>query len=383
MHLRNYQNISNKKGIIFILLIIFISCNTIQRNKDDTNNRINILKILKSNKKTFNGDKIINKIELIQLETNNNCLVGYIEKLRADSNNIYILDNQKNLTTFNSVTGENIFSINSKGKGPGEYIDITDFAVSQNGKLAIADMSLRKILIYNNHGQFQKEIKLSSGLMSLSFLNDSILILYIPSQLNRQKIPYINCVNINSELITTIRKFNYITNNSHYLKPCDFNRFRENLYIKVPFCDTIFFVTKTNLTPYKYIDYSGKDIPVKLFSNMKKYTNNRTKYIEWSDYFETENYFFFTVLYKEELKRGIINKKTNEFSLIKSNNINTPGLRINKLKNYYIWPEDCNDIFFTTHINAITFMKSNIHLNNMDSMSINNNPIIIKCYFNK
>jgi len=102
---------------------------------------------------------ILHNERYIPLETNDNCIIGYINKIQIYDNVIYILDSffSKKLFAFD-LKGKYIHTISQKGHGPGEYIDITDFVISDN-KIYILN-GRTSIIEFDINGKFLKEEKL-------------------------------------------------------------------------------------------------------------------------------------------------------------------------------------------------------------------------------
>jgi hypothetical protein len=69
-------------------------------------------------------------IELIPLETNDDVLIGWCEKIIHYQNKYYIFDRQQNRVFVFDNTGKFIFQINKRGQGPGEYTFISDIFVN-------------------------------------------------------------------------------------------------------------------------------------------------------------------------------------------------------------------------------------------------------------
>ncbi len=129
---------------LFCLLLICISCNrskqpqtTISPNYESITKDTCVYYPIKDNKIAVDLKKpqqasifdYFKHIELIPLETSNDVLIGKIGKFIEHQNRYYILDvppgGQFIVYAFDA-TGKFIFKIDKRGKGPGEYTDLSD-----------------------------------------------------------------------------------------------------------------------------------------------------------------------------------------------------------------------------------------------------------------
>jgi hypothetical protein len=98
-------------------------------------------------------------LEIVQLETNANCLIGEIDKVIRYDSLIYVLDSKlsKAVFIFNS-NGEFIRKISTMGKGLGECLYLSDFDIYDDNIYLISGFD-RKLLKFNLEGKFIKEYK--------------------------------------------------------------------------------------------------------------------------------------------------------------------------------------------------------------------------------
>lgn len=144
----------------FIAIVIFSSCNSSQNENLELSKSTptTIYKIDGSFANIFSWNDKVDVEQIIPLETSSKSLIVDINKVIINNNNIYILDTRNyNLIVFDQ-NGKFIQKIGTIGKGPGEYIEIRDFDIS-NGFIYTLDY--RKIHKYNlNDGKFIETIDL-------------------------------------------------------------------------------------------------------------------------------------------------------------------------------------------------------------------------------
>jgi len=140
------------KKIPFILLLVLLSgCGS--SSSDDS---IDLTK-----RDNISITDFIDHIDVVQLETNDQCLLSNIRQSIIYEDNFYILDSKQSLFCF-SKTGEFKYKISSVGRGPEEYIYINHFNIDPfNNRLMLVTTS-GSILYYNLDGNFIKKETLPS-----------------------------------------------------------------------------------------------------------------------------------------------------------------------------------------------------------------------------
>lgn len=154
----------------------------------------------------------------VQLETNENSIVGDIDKICIDSNYIYIADKKNFKVLVFEKSGKYKSQIYAHGKGHNEYMKLSDMDIKE-GLVYILSVVNKCIYIYNIEGDFQSKIKLNDWYHNFCLWDDSI-ILY-SSKSNRQ---YFNIVimDYNGKVIGKYLPFNKDNSYSFHYNP--FNR---------------------------------------------------------------------------------------------------------------------------------------------------------------
>lgn len=121
----------NKINLITILFFLILSC---KHNEKKANEPRNSSTLQNNSFQTINLtdpsnlkiEDIIDSIHYIQLETNMECLISNIRKIEAFDNKFYILDDKGAGVYIFDNEGHFISKISNQGRGPKEYIKITD-----------------------------------------------------------------------------------------------------------------------------------------------------------------------------------------------------------------------------------------------------------------
>jgi hypothetical protein len=129
------------------------------------------------NFETLNLDKSIKEMNYLRLETNSNSIIGRIDKLEIHEDRIYILDKTfaQAIYTFD-ISGHHLYTINKKGYGPEEYVQIMDFCFLSD-TLVVYDGLGAKLLFFNEMGNFLSKSKTGFHFRNFkSFSNGDYLI---------------------------------------------------------------------------------------------------------------------------------------------------------------------------------------------------------------
>jgi hypothetical protein len=152
---------------VFLLVIIIYSCGREKSNKtanSDSVIRIDLLSEPES--KITKLSEIAENVEYIPLQTTDSSLIGpFILKIINRENRIYVRNSglEGEILCFDLV-GKFLFKLHNKGRGPEEYLSITDFDVSSDNKtlVLLSDLN-QKLLVYRiskTGFNFQRSISL-------------------------------------------------------------------------------------------------------------------------------------------------------------------------------------------------------------------------------
>lgn len=160
---------------IIIALCIILACNPFPA-KD--NSKILRADLTKKNKISIHD--LFQKMDLIQLETNDNSLLTGISKVDCFEHKLYIYDNNLHNILLFTDTGKFLGKVGRSGNGPGEYMNITAFNLNKSTKQLSLLSNFGTISNYDLHGNFLNKFQLSNERFichAFCFLNnDSIIV---------------------------------------------------------------------------------------------------------------------------------------------------------------------------------------------------------------
>lgn len=169
----------NKISFLLIGLVLLISACR-QTKQQNNNQNIQIIDIDKLELKNPIPE-VMDKIKLIPLETNNDCLIGSIKKIKVLQPYIFILDYNNNFFAYNT-NGLFLFKVTASGKGPKEISSINNFYLNNLEKyVGVYDHLKNKVFRYNFQGELIKIVDCKTNLLlniqEINMLPDGRLLL--------------------------------------------------------------------------------------------------------------------------------------------------------------------------------------------------------------
>lgn len=144
------------KVIVFVLvgfLMIIVSC----RNESaKVNPQTPVIGFNYETVKLAPYDSLFKNIRYVMLETNSYTLIEKYDDIRIIDNIIFVVSKsgiQKALFAF-TMNGSHLFTIDSPGRGPGEYYDIRDFYLNRKDSLIGILSASREIIYFNFDGKY-------------------------------------------------------------------------------------------------------------------------------------------------------------------------------------------------------------------------------------
>lgn len=158
----DYFEMKNSLKFIFSFLVLSSGCTNKESIQTDTILQIpiNLQEFLDLNFSDFFDTTLI-----VPLEVSPTSLLGEVSKVITTEDFIFVLDRTiaEALFIFD-YQGRIIHTFSRTGNGPGEYLRVTNFFLSKDEKTVfITDLSLGKILAFDQKGNFLFEKKFVSG----------------------------------------------------------------------------------------------------------------------------------------------------------------------------------------------------------------------------
>ena len=165
-------------ALLSFICLWIVSCSRKEARYTNPDLTVIYLDSLVEKKAYFESTGQKDSVRFVKLETNDNCLVGMINKIKIKNNLIFVNDNNNKLFVFNDE-GKFLNQIGSVGQGPGELITLYDFYIDDQ-YVYIKDMLRRRFTKYTYDGKLQEIIDLDDVLeyyKCFTLLNDGNLLL--------------------------------------------------------------------------------------------------------------------------------------------------------------------------------------------------------------
>jgi hypothetical protein len=243
-------------------------------------------------------------------------ILGRIEKVERKDTLFFIQDNLDNLYIFGS-TGDFVGLVGKKGRGPTEYLEITDFAINPfKNEIAVLDGAFRAILFYDTNGQFLRSFKVNHIESQIRYLDTVTIITYtnrVVEALNSHFL--INVIDLNGKDISRLKnvKDEKIPPYSPVLTFEKIKNYHDTVCYYDNIDNIIYHIGKNELFPIIELDFGKYSMPIK-YLLFEKYPTQEV-FNEMSNFFsshwflETSRFFFFEGLFHRRLKLLVIDKK--------------------------------------------------------------------------
>jgi len=269
---------------IFILIALCLfSCG----GKSHQSKKLETISINGNIRQALSFSSFVDTIEFIPLETNEENLIGDVERIIYRNGKYYIRTTQGILNGKLSVfdkTGKYLWGLNKIGNGPGEYPELKEFAITENGNITAT--SYRKIINYDSTGVFLSESKtdflgfelIYMGNNNYFFLDDQAIhhgyrLLYVMNNqgIIKKRLFGMSKLEANkSSLIIDWRKLSL---------------YKSILYFMYPYGDTIYSIdNKYNIKRLYSIDFGKKRIPSDFFDENEDELTLEKKASKLEDY---------------------------------------------------------------------------------------------------
>jgi hypothetical protein len=126
-----------------------------KENTQTISKRVN-LEIKGNTNNLLQIDSIFSDIRIVPLETKEECLISNIVKVQFYKDKFFLHDKSQKLLVFNT-NGRFLSEIGKKGRGPGEFLELRDFDIDNDGNIYILDF--QKIHKFNIDGKFLSSFK--------------------------------------------------------------------------------------------------------------------------------------------------------------------------------------------------------------------------------
>ena len=255
--------------------------------------------------KPYNIENVIDSVSFIRLTTEDEAILGAIDQIILMDTCLLVRDSYKTKSVkLFSMSGQFLRTIGSAGQGPGEYIEPTHMAITDD-KIAIYDQFMRKISFYEIDGSFIYSLNIPFFSLKFHIFDENHYLFYAVNSDNREhkSIYGYSIFDCDSSFVFKSHGF-YKKHDSYFNIVDNHNFFAKNdlVYFRPVYNDTIYTISKDNTINAEYaLDFGNKTVPQKFRNGessraYKKALESEEYMFMDGNFFLTENYLLFSYM---------------------------------------------------------------------------------------
>jgi len=305
---------------LLIIAPLFFSCTSDQEQKSFVTDECDTISIdFKNEKDLFKTSLFVDTVTLIDL-VNQGEQIGKIDYIRIHNDIIYAVSS--NTLYAIDLKGNIISKISKGGKGPAEYIEISNLLFdNKNNKIMIADIVSNKLLVYKPDLQFERINPDINVKDKIGFAENHYYMYFNNKTTLQLEGDYYN-IGIyasNGKLIGNKLKIDENNLWFTYSQKHNFYFFETGAYFIEPFDNMIYLLDDGDLKPKYMVDFGEFNLPGNFFRNIESTDKRisilgRSKYANVIDCFvDMNNFIYFTYVKKNDIFNVIYSKKRNNY----------------------------------------------------------------------
>lgn len=387
----NHLNTMKHYYTLFFLLPLFLSCGPstslqsyegikeIVINPEEVDSILDLSEVLDDS------------IEIIPLETYDECLIADVKRVEFYKDKIYVLDETNNGILVFDSRGKYQKRIGKQGNGPGEYAKLWNFTF-KGDSILVKEMGGQKYIIYDLNSDFYREVPYDVWHFEVLLLeNDTI---YQISNYEESKHGNYNLFKFDlrtSEVIASYIPYEEKhKNKSGYGLGRYTSRFGDAATLIYPFNDTIYTVRKDTVYPSYVLHFTSRSLPEDVDVNREDFSRyvRRNKFLKGFEYLQTTERFMLGYYVDYNLfKYFLYDKQTSEYKVGSMAQLSQLG----GLNIHYFYTTTTGDLVFLQQAEwLISYWKwarekcSDMYREKMDnliaSLNEDSNPVLFKVH---
>lgn len=283
------------KRILALFLILSVNC-----SGEEKINVERIISLNPDNTTEVSLNEFAVNVEFLNLSSDNETYIGDITNIQITDDRIYTLDTfgARGLYIFDRE-GIPLHIINDYGKGPGEFIGPSAFAIDDsNNQIILYDAGNNKLLFYNKEDYeflFEEILSFFPETFTVTENNFLFYLNNIPNEYDSNFI----ITNKDLKVVGTELPIKETMLGYHFFYPFNFSSSDERVYFFAPSDYYIYTTDRDHVSFREYInvDFGDRSLPNSFY---KEQANNQSRLAEIgesayniSNYFETDSFIFF------------------------------------------------------------------------------------------
>jgi len=278
--------------------------------------KIETIHITKNIVEAISIDDIFSEYEFVSLEATDSSLLGFLSKIVL-KNNIFFVSDGRRIIQF-SIHGDYLRTLDMRGRGPQEYLGITDFVISEEA-IIIWDQNDKTVLRYSLDNKFIDKQKLEDFIATIHMIGKDKLLF---SSAYPRGADYKFMIR-DVETMELLANFCPIDESQityrHFMGQQNYYEYKNTLLFHEPMNNYIYKIENFECMPIYYMDIYGQNPPDEFWSKeyqdirevREKAQQNRYCF-GVSVYAESDKQIFFCFDVENKSRRCIYAKETGE-----------------------------------------------------------------------
>ncbi|HTO16511.1 MAG TPA: 6-bladed beta-propeller [Edaphocola sp.] len=357
------------KTIKFCLAILLITGCQVKNTEKESDDHI-ILDVFPQKNEELLLSNFVDSITFIKLETNNNEIISNITKVQLFNDKIFILDRDRNSIFVFDKNGSFIEKVQNIGRGPGEYLQLVDFEINNQG-IFLLDYP-NNILHYNFQLEYLQNINLME-LYTFTFNYYKDMFWVCNEAGSQNELFHFSSVNQKGITRNTFIKKDFLEKEYSWHLGSEFNKQDSILYLSPLFDNRIYIANGEEIEIAYTINFGNHSFPNNQNIFSKNIYSSDFDYALKQHFWVTSKYLIFDFLFSGERKFVFFDKVTQkaQYGFIDNNLFS--GYRFLPFWN------DENTLIEVVDAITITeifgFLKNSVSC--LNSLSENDNPIVL------
>lgn len=211
---------------------------------------------------------LFEKVSYIRIPTDDNFLIGRIDKLIVSDGYIFMLDRKLSCSVFCiDKNGNKVFEIHRVGRGPGEYVYLKDVAFdSQRKELLLFCYVRQKVIYFDLKGNYLREKRVPCGVTSIQPLKNGGLVLFCDydSEVRMKKNTFYPNIVVVDSCMKIIKKGaffrGFVNDGVVWTSMPDFSCFNDVVSLKPDHCNTIYYMNGSDIDPTWKLNFGKHNI---------------------------------------------------------------------------------------------------------------------------
>lgn len=240
-----------------------------------------------------NLNEFFEKYDYVRLETNDSVIVSKIDDFGVNDS-IIALQSGYNIFTFD-MNGKNIGVVSKRGNASSEYLEISDFKLSEDMIWVLSPMQ-KKIIGYDFQGKFVKYIELDNFYYAFEILDDGKILL---ASENCNDSGF-NFALIDSKDGKVINRYDKFDRNESVILDKVYRPFigkvdKDHIYVCHPFESSIYMISPSNFELQSNFSFNTEsqlngEYGTTSFIELLKQNQNQPVVTNFTNYYRNDNY---------------------------------------------------------------------------------------------